>query len=378
MTARSGGARMTRYQLGFILEQALGHVTYAQNLQANIQDPEVEVHWALIPFAARGLASHLPLYRSNWTLRAGLRARRALARLARQAPLEALFFHTQVPAILAADWLGRLPGVVSLDATPLQYDELGGFYGHGRGNPWAEAAKWRLARHCFRAARRLVTWSEWARQGLIGGYGVPADKITVIPPGVDVRAWARPQPRREHDGPCRILFVGGDLERKGGLLLLEAFRALRPLGVELHLVTRGTVPAQEGLYVYRDMEPNSGTLRALYHACDVFCLPTYGDCLPMVLSEAGAAGLPCVSTRVAGIPEIVREGETGFLTPAGDASALTAALRRLVEDPALRLRQGARAVEVVAADFSAERNAQRLVDLLKEVASEGRATRRPG
>jgi len=365
------------YTIAFIIEQALGHVTHGKNLQANVpKDPEVKPYWALVPWETRGLAARLPVYRSNWTVRAGWRARRMVADLARETRLDALLFHTQVPAVLAAGWLRRIPGVVSLDATPLQYDELGEFYGHAAGPAWLERLKWRLNRDCFRAARRIIAWTAWTKQGLVRDYEVPADKVTVIPAGVNVRDWLRPAPRERLSGPVKILFVGGDLERKGGLLLFEAFRALRDampassirLPVELHLVTRARPNPEPGLFVYNDMQPNSAALKQLYHDCDIFCLPTYGDCLPMVLSEAGAAGLPSVATAVAGIPEIVRDGETGCLVPRGDVAALSAALRRLVEDADLRLKMGARAVEVVSNDFDAERNTSRLLTLLKEVA----------
>ena len=89
------------------------------------------------------------------------------------------------------------------------------------------------------------------------------------------------------------------------------------------------------------MQANSDPLKQLYFDSDIFCLPTYGDCLPMVLSEAGATELPVVSTDVAAIPEIVQDGETGFIIPPGDAQAITTALRRLVEDPTLRQPAGA-------------------------------------
>ena len=354
------------YQLGFVLEQALGHVTHTKNLQANIpRDPEVQAHWALVPFEVQGLAARVPIYKSNWTVRAGLRARRAVARLARTTRLDALFFHTQVPAILATDWLRRLPGIVSLDATPLQYDQLGAFYQHAQGPVWLERVKWGLNRDCYHAARQLVTWSEWAKRSLINDYEVPANKITVIPPGVNVAEWVAPTPRVRHDGPVKLLFVGANLERKGGLLLLEAFRALRPLGVELHLVTKDKVEAEPGLFVYHAMQPNSAPLKALYHACDIFALPTFGDCLPMVLSEAGAAGMAVVSTTVAAIPEIVREGQTGLTVPAGDARALEAALRRLVQQPELRLELGERAKAHVTRTYDAASNANLLLKLLK-------------
>lgn len=357
---------MAVYNIGFIMEQALGHVTHTKNLQANVpNDPDVRAYWGLIPFEAHGIAARIPLYKSNWTVRAGLRARSAVARIARQTKLDALFFHTQVPAILATSWLRTIPSIVSLDATPLQYDQLGAFYQHEQGPPWMEGLKWRLNRDCYRAARHLVAWGAWTKRGLIADYGVPADKITVIPPGVTVKDWRRPTPRTRHDGPVKILFVGANLERKGGLLLLEAFRSLRPLGVELHLVTKDTVASEPGLFVYNGMQPNSQPLKNLYHSCDIFALPTFGDCLPMVLSEAGAAGMAVVSTNVAAIPEIVRDGETGLIVPAGDTAALTEALRRLALSPDLRMSLAEHAISHVSREYDAQKNAARLLDLLK-------------
>lgn len=82
--------------------------------------------------------------------------------------------------------------------------------------------------------------------------------------------------------------------------------------VELHLVTKDRIPPQPGVFAYYDLEPNSPALKRLFFESDIFCLPTLGDCLPMVLSEAGAAGLPLVASRVAAVPEIVRE-DTGLL-----------------------------------------------------------------
>jgi len=356
----------TLYNIGFVLEQALGHVTHAKNLQANIShDPDVRPHWALIPFETYGLAARIPIYKSNWTVRAGLRARRSLRQLVGKTTIDALFFHTQVPAVLAANWLRRYPSIVSLDATPLQYDQLGPYYQHESGPAWLERLKWHLNRRCFNLARHLVTWSQWAKEGLIEGYGVPPDKITVIPPGVNVHEWQRPTPRSHHEGPVKILFVGANLERKGGFLLLEAFRALRPLGVELHLVTKDNVPPEPGVFVYHGMQPNSAPLKALYHQADIFVLPTFGDCLPMVLSEAAAAGLPAVSTRIAAIPEIVRDGETGLLTPVGDVQALTEALRRLIMRPEERLHFGEQASKHVSRAYDARHNAGRLLELIK-------------
>jgi glycosyltransferase involved in cell wall biosynthesis len=372
---------MTTYRIGFIIEQALGHITHGKNLQTNVpKDATVEAHWSLPAWKVAGPAGSLPLIRSNWTVRAGLQARQAAGKMLRQNGVDAFFFHTQVTAVLAQDLLRRVPSVVSLDATPRQYDAMGSVYGHQTGPKWLEQLKWRLNRDCFAAAKRLVSWCNWAKQDLVDAYEVPADKITVIPPGVNTAEWRRPERRPSQNGTVKILFVGGNLERKGGLILLDAFHTLRHEAaqnpdrqmpeIELHLVTRDAVPADANLYVYNDLQPNADTLKQLYYDCDIFCLPTYGDSMPIVFSEAGAAGMPVISTHLAANSEVVRDGETGFLISPGDTEALTAALRRLVLEPELRLCQGERAAEIIRQDFDAEKNTFRLLELMKEMIHE--------
>lgn len=360
---------MTTYDIGFVLEQTLGHVTHTKNLQSFVpMDPEIRAHWALIDFQTDGLAGRIPVYGSNWSVRSGIRARRKLKAISRKTKLDALFFHTQVSAVLAQSWLRKIPSVVSLDATPMQYDELGEFYQHGMSSGWLESVKWRLNRNCYRAARHLVVWAEWTKRSLVSDYGIDSSSITVLPPGVLVGEWTRPAPRSHNGGPAKILFVGGDLKRKGGDLLLEAFRALRRPGMELHLVTKDKMAAEPGVIVHNNMQPNSTALKELYHQCDIFVLPTFGDCLPMVLSEAGASGLAIVSTKVAGIPEIVLDGQTGITVKPGDLPALTEAMRVLVENPQLRLELGSRAIQHVTERYDAEKNSARLLDILKSVA----------
>lgn len=368
---------MKTYRIGFVIEQALGHVTHTRNLRdALVGNETVDAHWVLPAWETEGLSARIPLYNRNWTVRAGLQARRGLARLSRRVDLDALFFHTQVPAMLALDWIRRLPSVVSLDATPRQYDRLGAYYDHEIGAGWVEAAKWRLARRVFREAHALVAWSEWAKCGLVEEYGVATEQVTVIPPGVDAAWWSRPEPRHQASGrPLQILFVGGNLERKGGRLLLDAFRRLRAEGlpVDLNLVTRTPLEPEPGVRIYDDLTPNSERLRDLYFRSDIFCLPTRADCLPLVLAEAGASGLPAVASAVAAIPEIVRHEQTGLVVPPDDEEALVAALRRLILEPELRLALGRRAARLVETDFDAATNAARLLRLVQGVAEAGNA-----
>lgn len=360
--------------VGFVLEQTLGHVTHADNLRTLIStNPAIRASWYPIPFDG-GWQARLPVY-SNWSVRAGVRARRQVRAGNGDDPLDAMFIHTQVPAVLIGSLRRKIPTVVSLDATPLQYDELAHHYRHSVGGRASERLKLSLNKSCFDDAVRLVTWSQWAKAGLVSDYGVAPEKVIVIPPGVWVDRWQANGSHAPDDGVVRILFVGADLARKGGEVLLDAFKSLRAEhgdATELHLVTKSAVAQGDGVFVYASMSPNSSELKELYHRCDIFCLPTRADCLPMVLSEAGAAGLPLVSTAIGAISEIVRDGETGFTTPLDDGDALAAVLSKLVANRDLRHRLGAQASSLVKESFDAEKNANRLVALLRDVAAGAR------
>jgi glycosyltransferase involved in cell wall biosynthesis len=360
----------------FVLEQTLGHVTHSKNLHALVPAAGgVDPVFVPVPFEPG--PRRIPGW-SNWTIRAGLRAGRSLLRLRRENPpvrADVMFVHTQVPAILLRPWMKRTPTVVSIDATPKQYDSLGEFYAHEPGPTWLEYGKFRANQRCFERAAHLVAWSGWAKEGLVDEYGIAPDRITVIPPGVDVEQWRRPSDRAEPagtSGPVRVLFVGGDLHRKGGDILIEAVRRLRSEPdvpeVELHLVTTAEVDAEPGIVVHRGLTSNSPELIEQYHLADIFCLPTLGDCLPMVLAEAAASGLPLLSTRVGAIHEIVQSEATGELVPPGDLDALTTALRLLAVEPERRSAYGVAARRLAERDHDAGRNARRVVDILRKAA----------
>lgn len=361
---------MVSYRIGFVIEQALGHKTYGQNLQAMIeQDKSIETRWVLPEWQTVGLGSKLPIYRSNWTVQAGWQARQGLAQLKQEFNFDGLFFHTQVPAVLASDWVAKYPSVVSLDATPIQYDSLGEAYAHAKGPAWFENFKYHLNKRCFHAADHLVTWSQWAKDGLIADYDVPDEKITVISPGVDVKTWSRIDANFQENSSIKILFVGGNLERKGGKSLLNAYKTLQsqlknPEIVELHLVTQDQIPKIPGVYLHQGLKPNSSELISLFHHADIFCMPTQGDCLPMALAEAGAAGLPIISTRVGGIEEIVHQGENGYLIEPNDTRALVETIEKLVGDENLRKHMGSQSSQIVSMTHNAEVNAGKLVEIL--------------
>jgi glycosyltransferase involved in cell wall biosynthesis len=364
----------TALRAAFVMEQTLGHVTHYQNLAVALQhQTAVLPTWVLVPFATSGVERVIPAYGSNWSVRASYRARRQLGRLLVERSHQALFFHTQVTSLFSVGLMRRYPSVISLDATPINYDSVAEAYGHrpARGS-WLDQRKHDLNRAAFEAATALVTWSDWAKASLVTDYGVPAAKVSVLAPGAGRHFFTigAERVRREPTGrPVRLLFVGGDFDRKGGPLLLEAVRELSTRqAFELHIVTQQAVTERPGVVVHRGVLPNSPTLHRLFRDADAFVLPSRGECLSVVLMEAGAAGLPIVATDVGALREAARHGENALLVPSGDIGALRGALEAMIDDEALRARLGYSAHAIARRRFDAEANDQKIVDLVAQVA----------
>jgi len=367
-------------QAAFVMEQTLGHITHSQNLRAALsRQTAIAPTWIEIPFEVTGLERYIPAYRDNWSIRASLRARRRLSRELGLRRHDALFFHTQVTSLFSPRVMRRIPSVVSLDATPLNYDTVGSAYGHqAASGTWLDARKHRLNREVFETARALVTWSEWARASLVADYGIPRERVTVIAPGAAAPYFSIGQERsaaQDPARPVRLLFVGGDFGRKGGPLLLESFAEARTQrACELHVVTQAPVSAPAGVVVHRGVQPNSAELLRLYREADAFILPSFGECLAVVLMEATAAGLPVIASDVGALTEAAVRDRTAIVVPPRDGRSLRAAIERMVDDDALRSRYGGAGHALARAKFDAERNGQLLIQLIASVArpDEGR------
>lgn len=347
----------------FVMEQHLGHQTYYHNLRRFVdQSPQVQANWIPVTYSHPiGIWERLLFFSTK--LRGTLRGRTEVRQGLRQAQSDVLFFNTQVPAALGGNLVQRHPYVISTDITPIQYDQMSQQYGHQPDRPGPiQRYKHQVNVTLLRNAARLLPWSTWTRDSLITDYGVTPERIEVIPPGVDID---RLTPGTEqHDGPLRILFVGGDLYRKGGDLLLRAFQALPPGMAELILVTRTPVPRTEGIRSFHNLQPNAPELLALFQTADVFVLPTAAEAFGIAAAEASAAGLAAIVTGVGGLTDIVVDGETGFLMPPGDLETLVARLRLLADDPALRIRLGRAARQRAETCFNARHNAERVVTCL--------------
>lgn len=206
--------------------------------------------------------------------------------------------------------------------------------------------------------------SNWAADDL-RRLGVPDQRIRVIHPGVDLDAWKPACRSHREDEPLRLLFVGGNFQRKGGDLLIEAMRGPFRGRCELDIVTRDDVPPTPGVTIHR-AEANSPELRALFHRADLFVMPTRAECFGQVAVEALASGLPVIIGKVGGTGDIVDDGVTGWRI-APDAPSLHAALEHaLVVRDCLPL-MGARGRNVAETRFDGRRNDRLLIDLMLEL-----------
>lgn len=205
--------------------------------------------------------------------------------------------------------------------------------------------------------------------GVLRDAGVNSRRIRVIYLGIDGERFAHAGSRRPalRDawgvGPDDLVVITAAVlvPRKGHAVLLDALARLRADGVALHWVICGDGPSradiesrvsERGLRKHVTFTGFSSAVETLLPGADVFVLPSLHEGLGIAAMEAMAAELPVIASRVGGLPEIVVDGETGLLVPAGDATALADAIRRVAADPTWARLAGQRGCARVRAHFT--------------------------
>ncbi len=232
-------------------------------------------------------------------------------------------------------------------------------------NDWEEItpytfrwAGWRRA--LFRPYRWLLArWERWmartapltltAGRALLAKYGGEGRPIYETAPILEMKPAHMVRRADTCQGaPVRLLYVGGLRSRKGLPVLFAAVRALLDEGRDLRLEVVGDGPdraelaaeaARLGLVpvtCFHGFVASGPGLFAHYAQADVFVLPTYSEGFPRVLYEALGHSVPVVSTAVSGIPHLLQHERHALLVPPGDPAAMAAALRRVLDDGALR------------------------------------------
>lgn len=223
-------------------------------------------------------------------------------------------------------------------------------------------------------ARFAVAVSSFGR-GQLYRWAAPGDldKVRVVHCGLDLGRWDAPEPLP--GGPLRLVAVGRFAEQKGFGLLIRAFALAwrRDPALHLSLVGDGELrPMIEDTIRREGMGTavrllgwqDEAGVRAALDAAHLLVAPSLAEGLPVVLMEAMARARPVISTYVAGIPELVRPGQEGWLVPSGSVTALAGAMTEAAAaDPARLAAMGEAARVRVRARHDIAESARRLVAL---------------
>jgi colanic acid/amylovoran biosynthesis glycosyltransferase len=215
-------------------------------------------------------------------------------------------------------------------------------------------------------------------------HGCDPDRILVQHMGVDLSRF-RFKPRDpDPAGPIRLLTVGRLVEKKGIAYALQAVARARDDGLHARYTIIGDGPLRQILETLADelqlrdvvtflgWRDQEAVVAEMYDH-DILVASSVTDPIgdqegiPVTLMEAMATGMPVISTRHSGIPELVRNGTSGFLLAEGDVEGLATALGKLSRDPALRAEMGYRGREIVAAEFEMAALNRRLLRIFREV-----------
>jgi L-malate glycosyltransferase len=244
-------------------------------------------------------------------------------------------------------------------------------------NPDKSPAQIAMQRGAYAFAHRVVANSR-AAAARLAFEKVPARKIAVIPNGLDLdRVHARTPPATLR----HIVVVANLRSEKGHDVLIDAAAAVLEQFPEARFDCIGGGPARDRLIAHAERAGVAHAVTFLGHqddvvarlaAADIFVLPSRSEAFPNAVLEAMAAGLPIVASAVGGILELIDDGRTGLLTPAGDPTALADRLMQMMSNPDFANRLGAAARAEAHAHYSFERMVSAFDDLyLSELTRRG-------
>jgi len=207
----------------------------------------------------------------------------------------------------------------------------------------------------------LMPPSEWPKFSVIR---LGVDPLVLTPP-------SRPGTFLARGDSLKLVCTGRMVPAKGHLILLEAVKLLRERGVDLQVIMIGGGPELNSLqhYVLKNKLADTVSFtKALSHPqtlahlrrADLFALASFAEGIPIALMEAMSLGIPCVSTTIAGIPELIRTGVDGILVPPANAVALANALESLIGDHILRRSLGAAARQRIISQYNLPLNQELL------------------
>ncbi|MGA2102169.1 MAG: glycosyltransferase [Candidatus Sulfotelmatobacter sp.] len=285
-----------------------------------------------------------------------------IAHWMRQNDLSHLHVHFATPASTVGAIISKLTGA-SLSITVHGPDE---FY---------DVTRYHLTEK-IETCMFLCTIGKFARSQLMKLSPVDQwNKFEVTPLGVYPENFLA-RPPKERNGCFEILCVGRLVPAKGQHILIQAVDRLVKGGQNVRLRLVGDGPDRKSLEAMTDRlglskrtsfegAVNQDRIQEFYRQADAFVLPSFAEGIPVVLMEAMAIQIPCVTTHITGIPELIRDGIDGLLVTASDEVELASTIKRLICEPELCRELGEAGRRRVLSGYDLGKNIRRLAEVFR-------------
>lgn len=193
----------------------------------------------------------------------------------------------------------------------------------------------------------IFPMSKWLADSFISDFGIKSNKIMPIGAGINL-PYVKEIKNKTYDEP-NILFIGRDFERKGGKVLLEAFKIVRKeiKNATLTIIGSNLNDALEGVkcvgYISKNTKEGIDRLVNEYSYASIFVMPSLYEPFGIVFAEAMAHKLPCIGTNICAMPEIIDNGINGYVVPPKDTKLLAKRIIGLLKEPKMCQEMGGNA-----------------------------------
>ena len=352
-------ATQRRIELGLVTNASAGWKTVRRRWETDLAMyapalHHIEDHWRLLAsvterFGARSIGHAL--------------AGRAAARAAIDAGAKVILLSTLQNAPFAPLEKG-VRYIVYGDCTSAQLATNYGGKTLGAPGSWICARIRRLKEHgCI-----FLCMSQWYQDALREEFEIPENQLQILPFYVDTEIW-KPLANKTRNPRKQVLFIGGDLARKGADIVYELARQDKFKDVDFHIVSPRAEAGPSNVHPHRGLTSDSPDLVRLTSECDLFILPTRADASPIAALEAAACGLPAIITGRGGIREIVVDGVTGTVLPEPKFEAFEKELSTYLDNSDMLAGRGRCARLHVEQNYSKTRHMQILHGVIARAAA---------